>query len=1121
MGDYNLHHELWGGSNIRRPDPHASELIELMDEYDLTSQLPAGTVTYEEGESRTTIDLCLTTIGLTDKIIRCEIDDKAKHDSDHLPIVTSFNLAVPRHQQQGKRNWKAIDETAYTKTLRNTLPDLQRPRTRTSLDRYVQEIVETISTAIDKAVPITFHSHRSKAGWNNECSEILAKTKQLRRIHSREHTEQSWEAYRAARNQKGRVIRKALRTLHREKVEQAADSPTALWKLAKWSRTRQNTPTVTPELQNGAQTATTPEDKVEMFKEAFFPAPPEAALGDMEGATYNNQVTLPLVTAQAVSEAIHDLAPLKAPGPDRIINRSLQLAEPWITPHLVRIFNQSLALGYCPSHFRESTIVVLRKPGKPNYATPKAYRPIALLNTVGKVMDAIIAKRLSYITEKHQMLPPTHVGGRKRRSTEHALHLITDEIYGAWNTGSGKVASLLLLDVSGAFDNVSHQRLLHNLRKRRVDETTVRWIASFLSHRQIRIHIDGFTSEEYTLTTGIPQGSPLSLILYLFYNADLLDGYNQLQGTTATGFIDDIAILAVGDTTDETNQSLQEALQIAEGWAATHASLFAPDKFQLTHFTRARTKFDTSKILETRWGQIVPKGTCKYLGLTMDTSLRWKQHIDETERKVTNTINALSSLGSSTWGVKTKEMRTIYNGVAIPQMMYACSLWSNASWGGKGYTKRTLQRLEKLQARAARSMCGAYRATSSPALDVEMHLTPIEQQIRKHNLITIGRIQDAASQQQPNTTQDRARRSPRDTIRQELQRRPSPNGINQETIKAFIVPPWWQRPRFYIESNAEQAMKEHQKQQDHEMDAIHVYTDGSGINGHIGAAAVCTTTHETKSTYMGTETTSTVYAGELQGIILALQLAQADRATGNKRSKLLIYTDNQAAIRSSANSRGKSGAYLLEIITREIQQLRDQGLNTEIRWIPAHTGIMGNEAADKAAKEATGWRESGEVGPPAEQPPQLFSLQSTLATWAHKEANKARETKCKADTKGRTTARFTPRPTKKILRLHEGLSKRHSAILVQMRTEKIGLKHFLFNRRVPGIMDDKCTCREGQQTVSHVLMQCRQFRQLRQREFGSNPWRHNLRSATRIAYSRKSSASAGQTAHQLIERRIG
>lgn len=103
----------------------------------------------------------------------------------------------------------------------------------------------------------------------------------------------------------------------------------------------------------------------------------------------------------------------------------------------------------------------------------KAYRPIPLLNTVGKFIDAIIARRLSYLLGTQHVLPDTHMGGRKMRSTEHALHAVTSRISQAWNKGDGQVASLLLLDVSDAFGNVSHTRLLYNLRKRRVNERTV------------------------------------------------------------------------------------------------------------------------------------------------------------------------------------------------------------------------------------------------------------------------------------------------------------------------------------------------------------------------------------------------------------------------------------------------------------------------------------------------------------------------------------------------------------------------------------------------------------------------------------------------------------------------
>ncbi|EGU88459.1 hypothetical protein HZS61_008437 [Fusarium oxysporum f. sp. conglutinans] len=464
------------------------------------------------------------------------------HDSDHLPIVTSLDLNTVKLPVRPRRNWKALDEKMFFRALQRELPPQQRPRTKTALDRRVGEMMAAITAAIEEAVPKTTSSPWSRPGWNEECTEALAESKLLRRQHSLYHTEDTWEAYRMARNYKGKVIKKAFKQIHREKVEEAAQSPASLWRIAKWARNRLNqTPNVTPALVDPAtqQQANAPSEKAVLFRRTFFPLPPETDLSDIECASYPIPTTMPPITTKEIEEAIEEAAPLKAPGPDGITNRALQIASPWIKNHLTKIFNQSLALGYYPEHFRRSTMVILRKPGKDNYTIPKAYRPIALLNTTGKIMEAIIAKRLSYIAKTHGPLPDTQMGGRKLRSTEHALHLIIDKIYDGWNTGSGKVASLLLLDVLGVFDNVSYARLLHSLRKRKIDEKTVKWIRSFLSERYTKLSIDGFTSEPYKLETGEPQGSNLSPILYLFYNADLIEKCGQIDDSVTTGFIDE------------------------------------------------------------------------------------------------------------------------------------------------------------------------------------------------------------------------------------------------------------------------------------------------------------------------------------------------------------------------------------------------------------------------------------------------------------------------------------------------------------------------------------------------------------------------------------------------------
>ena len=113
-------------------------------------------------------------------------------------------------------------------------------------------------------------------------------------------------------------------------------------------------------------------------------------------------------------------------------------------------------------------MVVLQKLGKLDYSDLGAYWPIALLNTLGKMLESIVARCLSELVEAKRLLLATQFGARPRHSTEDALLNIQEEVRAIWVWYLKKVVSLLSLDVSKAFDYVSHKRLLHNLYKWRV-----------------------------------------------------------------------------------------------------------------------------------------------------------------------------------------------------------------------------------------------------------------------------------------------------------------------------------------------------------------------------------------------------------------------------------------------------------------------------------------------------------------------------------------------------------------------------------------------------------------------------------------------------------------------------
>lgn len=182
-------------------------------------------------------------------------------------------------------------------------------------------------------------------------------------------------------------------------------------------------------------------------------------------------------------------------------------------------------------------IVVLRKPGKPDYSVPGAYRPISLLNTLGKLLEAVMTRRLSYLAEKHSLLPNSQFGGRPGRTAEQALLVLSRAIDQAWY--KHKVATLISFDLKGAFNDVNLISLGPSLQARGIPMVAMKWIASFMSdwHANIAFH-DFRTKTEPMVNAGLAQGSLLPSILFAFFGADLVDQSVDSHGG-ASAYIDD------------------------------------------------------------------------------------------------------------------------------------------------------------------------------------------------------------------------------------------------------------------------------------------------------------------------------------------------------------------------------------------------------------------------------------------------------------------------------------------------------------------------------------------------------------------------------------------------------
>jgi hypothetical protein len=139
---------------------------------------------------------------------------------------------------------------------------------------------------------------------------------------------------------------------------------------------------------------------------------------------------------------------------------------------------------------------------------------------------------------------------------------------------------MLSLDLAGAFDNVPHERLLAILRKKGFPEWLTKAIASFLQGRRTRIAFTGHESDWIGIKAGIPQGSPLSPILFLFYISGLLEEFqNPQEATLGFGFVDDTNLITWGESARENYRRLSEAHEKCKAWVIRHGAKFAPDKY--------------------------------------------------------------------------------------------------------------------------------------------------------------------------------------------------------------------------------------------------------------------------------------------------------------------------------------------------------------------------------------------------------------------------------------------------------------------------------------------------------------------------------------------------------------
>ena len=403
-------------------------------------------------------------------------------------------------------------------------------------------------------------------------------------------------------------------------------------------------------------------------------------------------------------------------------------------------------LEWYPERFKEAIAIVLPKPGKKpaDYQTPGGYRPISLLPTIGKIIEAVITKRITEAAESHGLLPKEQMGNREHRSTELAIRLVTAQVREAWRQRA--TATLLQLDLTGAFDRVNYIRLLATLRDQGFPQRLVCWVRNWLTNRKATLSFDGQKTQKISIRAGVPQGSPLSPVLFILYIASL---YKELKdkhpGISLVGFADDTNILAFGKHSSTNCRQLEEAWSTCLRWATAHGMEFNPAKSELIHFNKGRAQWTEPLHLAQPASQdgaeIKPQPYARFLGIWLDWRLNWKAHEAKVVEKLRTQDYALSRIAAKTWGPGLIRAREVYTKCIRSAIAYGAANYHTPTPAG-GQPQGLAKRLARAQSRNLRIVAGAYKATPIRNLETETWVPPLDLYLNKRLADFEARLQN-------------------------------------------------------------------------------------------------------------------------------------------------------------------------------------------------------------------------------------------------------------------------------------------------------------------------------------------------------------------------------------------